>query len=102
MSDSTETAARGEKKPSAEVKRMPLATVEPTGSGADAQIDAKAEMTPAERASVFGSLITEDNDIVGLVAYSIYKQNKHDFLVAFARARGREPNDAEFSAYTRG
>jgi hypothetical protein len=99
MSDSTETAARGEKKPSAEVKRMPLASVEPIGSAPDARTDARAEMTPAERASVFGSLITEDNDIVGLVAYSIYKQNKHDFLVAFARARGREPNEAEVAAY---
>ncbi len=58
-----------------------------------------AEDSDAERNSVFTSLVTNDTDVVGLVAYSIYKQNKHDFLVAHARARGREPNEGELSAY---
>lgn len=48
---------------------------------------------------VFGSLVTGDNDIVGLVAYSIYKQNKHDWLIAFNKATGRPPNEAENAAY---
>ncbi len=39
---------------------------------------------------------------MGLVAYSIYKQNKHDFLVAFSKTKGREPNEAEMAAYTMG
>jgi hypothetical protein len=55
-----------------------------------------------ERNSVFTSLVTSDTDVVGLVAYSIYKQNKHDFLVAYARARGREPGEGELSAYILG
>ncbi|MDB5569679.1 MAG: uncharacterized protein JWN93_862 [Hyphomicrobiales bacterium] len=58
-----------------------------------------AEDNDAERNSVFTSLVTSDTDVVGLVAYSIYKQNKHDFLVAYARARGREPSEGELSAY---
>ncbi|MFN3889102.1 MAG: hypothetical protein ACK4MV_01805 [Beijerinckiaceae bacterium] len=62
---------------------------------------AGAEMA-GDRNTVFGSLVTEDNDVVGLVAYSIYKQNKHDFLVAFSRAKGREPNETEMAAYTMG
>jgi hypothetical protein len=64
-----------------------------TDSGSDASGD---------RNTVFGSLVTEDSDVVGLVAYSIYKQNKHDFLVAFSKTRGREPNEAEMAAYTMG
>lgn len=52
-----------------------------------------------ERQSVFTSLVGDDSDVVGLVAYSIYKQNKHDFLVAFNRQCARPPNEAELSAY---
>ena len=53
----------------------------------------------SEHNIVFGSLVTGDDDIVGLVAYSIYKQNKHDWLVAFSKAKGREPNEEEAAAY---
>ncbi len=52
-----------------------------------------------DRNIVFGSLVTADSDIVGLVAYSIYKQNKHDWLVAFEKFRGREPKDDELQSY---
>lgn len=55
-----------------------------------------------ERQSVFTSLVTGDTDVIGLVAYSIYKQNKHDFLVAFTRRCGRQPDDAELFAYKMG
>ena len=36
---------------------------------------------------------------MGLVAYSIYKQNKHDFLVAFRAGGDANPPEAEVSAY---
>lgn len=52
-----------------------------------------------EGRSVFKSLVGDDSDVVGLVAYSIYKQNKHDFLVAFNRQHSRSPNEAEIGAY---
>ena len=55
-----------------------------------------------DRNPVFEQLVSGDSDIVGLVAYSIYKQNKHDFLVAFSKTKGREPNEAELGAYTMG
>lgn len=48
---------------------------------------------------VFSSLVTADSDVPGLVAYSLYKQNKHDWLVAFNKARQRQPNDNELGAY---
>lgn len=53
----------------------------------------------AERVTVFGSLVTADDDIVGLVAYSIYKQHENDWLIAFRKAKGREPSEAESSAF---
>jgi hypothetical protein len=52
-----------------------------------------------DRNPVFSHLVTGDNDIVGLVAYSIYKQNKLDWLLAFNRATGREPSEQENMAY---
>lgn len=52
-----------------------------------------------DRNPVFTHLIGGDGDVVGLVAYSIYKQNKHDWLLAFSKAKGREPDEAEMAAY---
>jgi len=52
-----------------------------------------------DRNPVFEMLVSGDNDIIGLVAYSIYKQNKRDWLIAFAAARGREPTEDERLSY---
>jgi hypothetical protein len=49
--------------------------------------------------SVFQKLVAADDDVVGLVAYSIYKQNKLDWLRAFEKLRSRAPGEAELSAY---
>jgi hypothetical protein len=56
----------------------------------------------AERIVVFKGLVTADDDIVGLVAYSIYKQHENDWLTAFRKAKGRDPNEAESSAFILG
>ncbi len=58
-----------------------------------------AIVDPAEHNIVFTSLVTSDKDIVGLVAYSIYKQNKYDWLHAFSRLQGRMPDEAEAQSY---
>ena len=60
-----------------------------------------ASMTSEERErnAVFGSLVKGDDDIVGLVAYSIYKQNKHDWLVSFEKSKSCEPGEAEAYSY---
>jgi hypothetical protein len=52
-----------------------------------------------ERNAVFVNLVREDGDIIGLVAYSIYKQNKVDWLHAFQKTLGRGPTDAELNSY---
>lgn len=54
---------------------------------------------PKESKGVFNQLVGGDGDISGLVAYSIYKQNKLDWLSAFQTAKGRDPTDEEMAAY---
>ena len=70
-------------------------------AGEPANEKASADMTSDERERnvVFGSLVKGDDDIVGLVAYSIYKQNKHDWLVGFNKSKDREPDEAESYSY---
>ena len=53
----------------------------------------------AERNPIFDALVTPDEDVAGLVAYSIYKQNKRAWLDDFVKATGRAPNEAESRAY---
>ena len=43
-----------------------------------------------------------DEDVPGLIAYSIYKQNKRDWLKAFETARSRAPTLDEEISYTLG
>ncbi len=78
-----------------EFRSMP----EPASS---ARKGAVPSVDPAEHNVVFLSLVTGDDDIVGLVAYSIYKQNKYDWLMAFNRHLGRNPNPDEVQSYLHG
>jgi hypothetical protein len=93
----SEAANASEKKTVTELKRPA-----PAEQSASVALTDGGREAPGDRNTVFGSLVTEDSDVVGLVAYSIYKQNKHDFLVAFSKAKGREPNETEMGAYTMG
>ncbi|MBI1868159.1 MAG: hypothetical protein HYS06_07695 [Methylocystis sp.] len=52
-----------------------------------------------DRNRVFQRLVTTDDDVAGLVAYSIYKQNKLDWLLAFEKRLSRPPEEAEIAAY---
>jgi hypothetical protein len=55
--------------------------------------------TDAERNTIFDSLVKVEGEVAGLVAYSIYKQNKRAWLHDFIKATGRPPNEAESRAY---
>jgi len=55
--------------------------------------------TEAERNTIFDSLVKVEGEVAGLVAYSIYKQNKRAWLHDFIKATGRPPNEAESRAY---
>jgi hypothetical protein len=69
------------------------------GPTAPAAANANAENVEAERNPIFDTLVTPDDDIAGLVAYSMYKQNKRAWLDDFIKATGRAPSDAESRAY---
>lgn len=57
------------------------------------------EIQDAGRNAVFAALVKGDQDITGLVAYSIFKQNELDWLSEFRSAKGREPSETEADAY---
>ena len=65
------------------------------GLPARAELDGEVERNP-----VFDALVGSDGeDVAGLVAYSIYKQNKRAWLDDFIKATGRGPSDAETRSY---
>jgi hypothetical protein len=51
---------------------------------------------------VFKKLVNADDDLVGLIAYGLYKQNKHEWLATFEKSCGRRPGADEFTAYVLG
>jgi len=53
----------------------------------------------AERNTIFDRLVKVEGEVSGLVAYSIYKQNKRAWLSDFQRIVGRPPTEDETRAY---
>lgn len=51
---------------------------------------------------MFSLLVRDDDDMVGLVAYALYKQSKRDWMIAFADRADRPPNPDEMQAYILG
>ena len=48
---------------------------------------------------IFDALVSHDGEVSGLVAYSLYKQNKRSWIEDFKRIVGRLPNEDETRAY---
>ena len=69
---------------------------EPAGSSITIAGISKDE---SERNPIFDALVSADGEVSGLVAYSIYKQNKRAWLDDFIKMTGRTPTDAETRAY---
>jgi len=80
----------------ARVERVSSPKVAAGPAAADAHAESAGE---AERNPIFDALVTPDEDVAGLVAYSLYKQNKRAWLEDFIKATGRAPTDAESRAY---
>jgi hypothetical protein len=64
-----------------------------------APVLAQAAAADDERNPIFDALVSREGEISGLVAYSIYKQNKRAWLQDFIKASGRPPSEAESRAY---
>lgn len=67
-------------------------------SAADLTLTAVAR-DEADRNPIFDALVSSEGEVSGLVAYSIYKQNKRDWLEDFKKLVGRLPTDAETRSY---
>lgn len=79
--------------------RTGLTTEDRPAGAAPAMASQALPVETTERDGIFRQLVKEDADIAGLVAYSIYKQNKLDWLTAFEQAKGRAPTADEQSSY---
>ena len=60
---------------------------------------APASIVEAERNTIFDRLVKVEGEVSGLVAYSIYKQNKRAWLTDFEKIVGRPPTEIETRAY---
>jgi hypothetical protein len=70
-----------------------------TNEPAKAPGEAEIEAIESEHNTIFDSLVKVEGEVSGLVAYSIYKQNKRAWLQDFLKATGRPPTEAESRAY---
>ena len=61
--------------------------------------NASLENGAAMRDTIFDELVSGENDVIGLLAYSLSMQNKRDWLAAFQAEAGRAPTAAEMTAY---
>ena len=77
----------------------PVVPPVPKAQGLTTYVDPATLPEARGRAGVFAQLVKDDGDIAGLVAYSIYKQHKLDWLRAFESLNGRAPNEAELESY---
>lgn len=49
--------------------------------------------------SIYGKLVEDSDDILGIIAYSFYKQKKHEFVRAILAKESRPPTDAELEVF---
>jgi hypothetical protein len=56
-------------------------------------------MTKANYNHIYNALVADDNDIVGKLAYSQYKRQKIEYILAFKEKHGELPKDADLAAF---
>ncbi len=85
------------------IDRPPPAEVrEPDAVDHAAESLRRAALVSGGRNPVFALLVEHDDDMVGLVAYALYKQSKRDWMEEFATRNGRGPTDDEVDSYILG
>lgn len=52
--------------------------------------------------NTYQSLVRDDEDLIGLVAYSLYKRDKLHFVEHYRHTEGRDPTDIEVCAFITG
>lgn len=56
-------------------------------------------MTERQFAFIYQALVNEPDDIVGLIAYGVYKRRKVDHIRAFCDEHGRNPGDDDLGPF---
>ncbi|MGL4243172.1 MAG: hypothetical protein ACRCTI_18820, partial [Beijerinckiaceae bacterium] len=88
MTTNAQAAVAVEDTPTRDVPRLPRVSDQPAAAD---------DPNP-----MFGLLVENDDDVAGLLAYGLYKQNKRDWLLAHRARAGREPTSAELEAFILG
>ena len=53
-----------------------------------------------EKNFIYSKLVRDDADIIGVVAYGIYKKHKIEFIESVKKEHNREPNAEEWRAFS--
>ena len=48
---------------------------------------------------IYDKLVQNKNDLIGIIAYGIYKQHKIEFITGIKESKNREPNEEECHAF---
>jgi len=48
---------------------------------------------------IYSKLVSSPEDVIGLLAYSIYKQHKIEFIEDFKKKKGYAPTDADIEGF---
>ena len=48
---------------------------------------------------IYRKLVQDDNDILGIIAYALYKRQKIEFIENFKKKHEKEPQEADFSSF---
>lgn len=48
---------------------------------------------------IYSELVKDSNDVIGMLAYSIYKQHKIEFIEDFKKKKGSAPSDADIESF---
>lgn len=59
----------------------------------------EAEQEEYRFSTLFQRLVTGSDDLVGMVAYGIYKQEKRDWIIRFRQQHQKRPTDSEVEAF---
>lgn len=50
--------------------------------------------------TIYNSLVRDENDIAGIIAYSVYKRQKIEYINNFQKDKHQLPNDEDLKAFT--
>ena len=94
-----ETMQSGVEMPASDSLVVETHAVSPPEAAKPADSNHVLEGVSGLRDTIFEKLVSGENDVIGLLAYSLSMQNKRDWLAAFKSEAGRDPTPAEMTAY---